>query len=53
MQITIDYESSWRNSFLDGNNNEALPKNGRRFVASVSFLLLHTILTDSRCLWMF
>lgn len=34
MQITIDYEASWRNSFLDGNNNEALPKKGRGFVGS-------------------
>jgi hypothetical protein len=35
MEIIIDYESSWRNSFLDGSNNEALPKGGRNFVASM------------------
>jgi hypothetical protein len=34
MKIFIEYESSWRNSFLDGSNNEALPKNGRNFIAS-------------------
>ncbi len=38
MEIIIDYESSWRNSFLDGSNNEALPKNGRNFIASMSEL---------------
>lgn len=31
MQIIIEYESSWRNSFLDGSNNEPLPKGGRNF----------------------
>ena len=35
MRIIIEYESSWRNSFLDGSNNEALPKKGRKFVASM------------------
>ncbi len=34
MNITIDYESSWRNSFLEGTNNEPLPKKGRAFVGS-------------------
>jgi hypothetical protein len=34
MKILIEYESSWRNSFLDGSNDEELPKNGRRFIAS-------------------
>jgi len=34
MKILIEYESSWRNSFLDGNNNEPLPKGGRKFIAS-------------------
>ena len=34
MKILIVYESSWRNSFLDGSNDKALPKNGRRFIAS-------------------
>lgn len=38
MQIIIDYESSWRNSFLDGSNNEALPKTGRKFIASMTEL---------------
>ncbi|MDQ6961996.1 MAG: type I-Fv CRISPR-associated protein Cas5fv [Mariprofundaceae bacterium] len=38
MKITIEYESSWRNSFLDGNNNEALPKNGRKFIGSITSL---------------
>lgn len=38
MKIVIDYESSWRNSFLDGDNNQALPKNGRNFVASMTEL---------------
>lgn len=38
MNIYIDYESSWRNSFLDGNNNETLPKNGRDFIASMTNL---------------
>jgi hypothetical protein len=34
MQITIDYEASWRNSFLDGSNNEEIPKKGRGFIGS-------------------
>lgn len=38
MKIVIDYESSWRNSFLDGDNNEPLPKKGRDFVASMTEL---------------
>jgi hypothetical protein len=38
MKIIIDYESSWRNSFLDGNNNEPLPKKGRSFVGSMTSL---------------
>lgn len=38
MRIMIEYESTWRNSFLDGNNNEPLPKHGRKFVASISEL---------------
>jgi len=38
MKITIEYESSWRNSFLDGSNNEALPKNGRKFIGSMTSL---------------
>jgi len=38
MKIVIDYDSSWRNSFLDGNNNEPLPKKGRKFVGSMTSL---------------
>lgn len=38
MQITIEYESSWRNSFLEGCNNEPLPKNGRKFIGSMTSL---------------
>ena len=36
MKITIEYESSWRNSFLNGNNNEPLPPQKKRdFVGSM------------------
>ena len=38
MKITIEYESSWRNSFLDGSNNEQIPKNGRKYVGSIQAL---------------
>ncbi len=38
MKILIEYESSWRNSFLDGSNNETLPKNGRKFIGSMTSL---------------
>lgn len=40
MKITIEYEASWRNSFLDPNtsNNEPLPKNGRKFIGSMTNL---------------
>ncbi len=38
MKITIEYEASWRNSFLNGSNNEPLPKNGRNFIASMTEL---------------
>jgi hypothetical protein len=34
MRIFIEYHSSWRNSFLDGSNNEKIPNNGRKFIAS-------------------
>ena len=34
MRITIKYESSWRNSFLLGSNNEPIPEGGRKFIAS-------------------
>lgn len=42
MKITIDYEASWRNSFLDGSNDEVLPKKGRSFVASMTELRKET-----------
>ncbi|EPJ47990.1 MAG: hypothetical protein OFPII_08420 [Osedax symbiont Rs1] len=38
MKIEISYDSSWRNSFLDGSNNEALPKTGRKFIGSMTSL---------------
>ncbi|MFB2578722.1 type I-Fv CRISPR-associated protein Cas5fv [Acinetobacter sp. c2-A9] len=38
MRIIIDYEASWRNSFLDGSNDEKLPSKGRNFVASMTEL---------------
>ncbi|HHC7130303.1 TPA: type I-Fv CRISPR-associated protein Cas5fv [Vibrio parahaemolyticus] len=43
MKITIEYESSWRNSFLEGCNNEPLPKqkdggNYRKFIGSMTSL---------------
>jgi hypothetical protein len=38
MRIIIDYDSCWRNSFLDGSNNEELPKQGRKFIASMTSL---------------
>ncbi len=38
MRITIAYDSTWRNSFLDGSNNEPLPKGGRGFVGSMTSL---------------
>ncbi|WP_334473318.1 type I-Fv CRISPR-associated protein Cas5fv [Arsenophonus sp. PmNCSU2021_1] len=44
MQIIIEYEASWRNSFLDGSNNEELPpkgkgrKIGRNFIGSIQAL---------------
>ena len=38
MKIIVEYESSWRNSFLDGDNNEPLPKKGRGFVGSMTNL---------------
>ena len=39
MKIEIEYEASWRNSFLDGDNNEPLPsKKGRKFIASITAL---------------
>ncbi|GAW94646.1 MULTISPECIES: type I-Fv CRISPR-associated protein Cas5fv [Colwellia] len=38
MKIIIDYEASWRNSFLDGDNNKPLPKKGRGFIGSMTTL---------------
>jgi hypothetical protein len=38
MKVIIDYEASWRNSFLDGDNNEPLPKKGRGFIGSMTTL---------------
>lgn len=38
MKIEIKYESSWRNSFLDGSNNEPIPTLGRKFVGSMTSL---------------
>ena len=38
MRIEIEYEASWRNSFLDGSNDEVLPKKGRKFIASITAL---------------
>jgi len=38
MKIMIEYESSWRNSFLDGSNNEPLPPKGRKFIGSMTCL---------------
>lgn len=38
MKICIEYDSCWRNSFLDGTNNEPLPKGGRDFISSMSNL---------------
>lgn len=38
MQIDIEYSASWRNSFLDGDNNQPVPKKGRNFKSSISAL---------------
>lgn len=40
MRIMIEYEASWRNSFLDPatSNNEPLPKDGRKFFGSMTNL---------------
>lgn len=38
MKILIDYEASWRNSFLDGDNNIPVPKGGRTYIASITEL---------------
>ncbi|WP_321394085.1 type I-Fv CRISPR-associated protein Cas5fv [uncultured Desulfuromusa sp.] len=38
MKILIEYESSWRNSFLEDpdGNNKPLPKKGRKFIGSLT-----------------
>ena len=39
MKIEIEYEASWRNSFLDGSNDKPLPsKKGRKFIGSITAL---------------
>lgn len=38
MRISIEYEASWRNSFLDGDNNSPLPKIGREYLGSMTTL---------------
>jgi hypothetical protein len=38
MKIYIEYEASWRNSFLDGDNNSPLPKSGREYLGSMATL---------------
>jgi hypothetical protein len=38
VKIEIEYEASWRNSFLDGSNDKALPKKGRKFIGSITAL---------------
>ena len=38
MKIFVEYEASWRNSFLDGDNNSPLLKNGREYLGSMTTL---------------
>ena len=38
LKLTIEYDGSWRNSFLDGDNNSPLPKNGRGYIGSLKSL---------------
>lgn len=38
MRIEIEYEASWRNSFLSGDNNSPLPKGGRDYIGSMTAL---------------
>ena len=38
MKILIEYDSSWRNSFLDGDNNNPIPKGGRKYICSCDSL---------------
>lgn len=43
LQLTINYESKWGNSFLDADNNAPLPKGGRAYCASLKSLNDKTI----------
>lgn len=47
MRITVQYEASWKNSFLGGSNNEPIPKNGRKFIGSMTSLSKRN--TEGRC----
>jgi hypothetical protein len=38
MKISIEYEASWRNSFLDGDNNSKLQPGGREYLGSMTTL---------------
>lgn len=38
LQLTINYDSKWGNSFLGGNNNSPLPKAGRPYLAALKNL---------------
>lgn len=38
MRIEIEYEASWRNSFLGGDNNSPLPKDDREYLGSMTTL---------------
>lgn len=47
MKIIIHYEASWRNSFLDGDNNSPLPKGGRDYLGSMTTLKKEGIISRS------
>jgi hypothetical protein len=38
MKMIIEYDSIWKNSFLDGSNDCELPQKGRKYAASGSSL---------------
>ncbi|WP_322804594.1 type I-Fv CRISPR-associated protein Cas5fv [Vibrio alfacsensis] len=42
LRVRINYNSKYCNQFLDGSNNEPLPKNGRKFAASMGSLKTNT-----------
>ena len=42
MRIIINYNNIWNNSFLDGDNNEPLPKKGRKYIAAGKSLKLNS-----------